>query len=311
MKHAIKSTFFFILLLLLSNYTEAQFINKIKKAASRGAEKAIEKKVEEEANKMVQKQLEKQLEGLFGENGESSSPVTLDMNKIFQGMGEEVETADQYDFFGHVVMEMKSTDKKGKEQDPTLMKSYLAKTKDYTGMEIVDPKKPESVMVMVFDIPNKASILLMDNEGQKNSFAYTLDINDLTEETIDSMEDPIEDTELVIEKTGNTKEILGYQCDEYHVKSKDGEGTYWVTEEPIGGYSSFWGANSPFASGANQSKYAEHFKDFPQGNFMEMSFISSDDGTKVDLNVIEVNDSESKTFIMSDYPNMMAQMSNN
>ncbi len=309
MKYSVKSTFFFILLFFISTMTEAQFINKIKKAASRGAEKAIEKKVEEEANKMVQRQLEKQFEGLFEENGDSSSPVTLDMNKILGGIGEEVETADQYDFFGHAVMEMTATDKNGKEQEPTVLKTYMAKTADYTGMEIVDPKKPESVMVMVFDISNDASILLMDNDGEKTSFAYKLDINELAEDAMEDAADPMEDPELVIEKTGNTKEILGYQCDEYRVKSKDGEGTYWVTEEPIGGYSSFWGTNSPFAEGKTQSKYAEHFKDFPQGNFMEMDFTSSDDGTNIKLKIIEVNDSESTSFIMEDYPNMMAQMS--
>jgi hypothetical protein len=311
MKYSFKLTFFFILLFSISNFTEAQFINKIKKAASRGAEKAIEKKVEEEANKMVQKQLEKQLEGMFGESGDSSNPVTLDMNKILEGLGEEVETADQYDFFGHAVMEITSTDKKGKEQDPTLLKTYLAKTSDYTGMEIVDPKKPESVMVMVFDIPNKASILLMDNDGEKTSFAYKLDINELAEDAMENAADPMEDPELVIEKTGNTKEILGYQCDEYRVKSKDGQGTYWMTEEPIGGYTSFWGTNSPFATGKTQSKYAEQFKDLPQGNFMEMDFTSSDDGTNTKLKIIEINDSESKSFVLKDFPNMMGQMSNN
>lgn len=311
MKYFIKNLSFCILLFLLSTSSQAQFINKIKKAASRGAEKAIEKKVEEEANKMVQKQLEKQFEGIFGEDGTSSSPVSIDMNEIMKGLGEEVATADQYDFFGHVVMEMKATDAKGKEQDPTLLKSYLAKTSDYTGMEITDPKNDKSVMTMVYDIPNQASILLMDNDGSKSSFAYKIDINEVVNESMEGMEDPMEDPELIIEKTGNTKDILGYTCDEYHVKSKDGEGTYWVTEEPIGGYTSFWGSNSPFASGKDQSKYAEYFKDFPTGNFMEMSFISEDDGTKVDLKVIEVNDSESKSFSMSDYPNVMTQASQN
>ncbi|SIN71711.1 DUF4412 domain-containing protein [Algoriphagus halophilus] len=311
MKYFIKSIFFCILLFLVSTTSQGQFINKIKKAASRGAEKAIEKKVEEEANKMVQKQLEKQFEGIFGEDGESSSPVSIDMNEIMKGLGEEVSTAERYDFFGHVVMEMKATDKKGKEQDPTLLKSYLAKTSDYTGMEITDPKNEKSVMTMVYDIPNQASILLMDNDGSKNSFAYKIDINEVVNESMEDMEDPMEDSELVIEKTGNTKEILGYQCDEYHVKSRDGEGTYWVTEEPIGGYTSFWGTNSPFASGKDQSKYAEYFNDFPQGNFMEMTFISEDDGTKVELKVIEINDSESKSFLMSDYPNVMTQASQN
>ena len=307
MKISIKTWSIFILLFSISTITEAQFINKIKKAASKGAEKAIEKKVEEAANKMVQKQLEKQLEGLFGDSEESSNPVTLDMGKILEGMGEEVETADKYDFFGYVVMEVKSTNKNGKEDEPMTMKSYLSETTNYTGLEMTDPKKPKSVMTMVYDMSNKASILLMDNEGQKSSFAYKIDINEIADDAMEDMADPMEDPELVIEKTGNTKEILGYTCDEYHVKSKDGEGTYWVTEEPIGGYVAFWGANSPFVSDKSKSKYAEHFKDFTQGNFVEMDFTSADDGSKIELKVIEVNDSASKSFVMTEYPNMMAQ----
>ncbi|MBN3581759.1 DUF4412 domain-containing protein [Algoriphagus aestuarii] len=306
MKISTKLGSIFILLFSISTISEAQFINKIKKAASRGAEKAIEKKVEEEANKMVQKQLEKQLEGIFSDSEDSNNPVTLDMGKILEGMGEEVETADQYDFFGFVVMEMTSTNKNGKQEDPTIMKSYLAESTDYTGLEFTDPKKPKSVMTMVYDLPNKASVLLMDNEGQKSSFAYKIDINDVVDETMEDMED-MEDPELIIEKTGNTKDILGYTCDEYHVKSKDGEGTYWVTEEPIGGYVAFWGTNSPFVSDKSKSKYAEHFKDFPQGNFMEMDFTSAEDGSKIELKVIEINDSATKSFVMSEYPNMMTQ----
>lgn len=307
MKVSIKTILFSLVLFFSAQLAEAQFINKIKKAASRGAEKAIEKKVEEEANKMVQKQLEKQLEGLFGDDEDSSNPVSIDMSSVMKGLGEEVNTADQYDFFGNVVLEMTSTNKKGKEMDPTRMKSFLAKSSDYTGIEIVDPKKPESIMTMIYDIPNQASVLLMDNDGEKNSFAYKLDINEVAAEAMENAADPMEDDELLIEKTGNTKDILGYACEEYHVKSKDGEGKYWVTSEPIGGYTSFWGSNSPFVSGRNQSSYAEYFKDFPQGNFMEMTFTSSDDGSTVEMHVIEINDSEPVTFLVSDYPNVMTQ----
>lgn len=308
MKRIFKTLLFSFLLISISNFSQAQFINKIKKAASRGAEKAIEKKVEEEANKMMQKQLEKQFEGIFGDDEDSSNPVGIDMNKILKGMGEEVETADQYDFFGYVVMEMTSTNKNGKTEDPTKIKSYLSKSSDYTGMEIVDPKKPEAVMTMVYDIPNQASILLMDNDNSKSSFAYKMDFDEIMESAEENAPDPTEDPDILIEKTGNTKDILGYICDEYHVKSKDGEGYYWITEEPIGGYSSFWGTNNPFASEKTKQKYADYFENLPKGNFMEMTFTSAEDGSKIDLNIIEVNDSESKSFAMADYPNMMSQM---
>ncbi len=291
----------FLVFCFLSFSVEAQFINKIKKAAEKGIQNAVADKAEEEAYKAMQRQLEKQLSGLSGENAEAS-PVKLDMEKIMAGLGENVPTESQYDFAGYGVMEMNYVDEKGKTQDPVNLKAYMATGTGYTAMEFSDPKEPASITTMIFDMKNEATILLMDNEGTKNSLAYKLDFDDIQESTTDSVS--LEPKDFTIEKTGKTKTILGYSCEEYFIKTEDGEGFYWVTKEPIGGYISFWSQNSPFTSSQTQEKYSKQFKNAPEGNFMEMYWTATD-GSKMDMKVIEIEATKAKTFQMADYPNIM------
>ncbi|UZD23650.1 DUF4412 domain-containing protein [Algoriphagus halophytocola] len=296
------------LLLFTTLPSQAQFLKKIQKAANRGIERAIEDKVEEEASKMAQKQIEKIFTDMYGEDSIGSSG--MDMSKIMKGLGEPVDTEEAYPFLGYVVLELNSTDEKGKKQDPVQLKSYLAENAEYTGMELNDPKNPDATTAMVFDTKNQASVLFLDNKGEKSSFAYKLDLDGVDEMTEEQIDSNLEDEDMVLEKTGNTKDILGYTCEEYHVKSKDGEGYYWVTEEPIGGYQAFWSSNSPMMTSKAQEKYAERFKDLPKGNFMEMTYTSTD-GSKVDMKVIEIEENAPKTFTMAEYPNLMNSMGQN
>lgn len=301
MKSLISKITILISFCFLSFSAEAQFINKIKKAAERGVQNAVAEKAEEEAYKAMQKQLEKQLSGLSGENAEAS-PVKLDMEKIMAGLGENVPTEPQYEFAGHGLMEMNFVDDKGKTQDPVQLKAYMAKGTGYTAMEFYDPKEPANITTMIFDMNNQATILLMDNEGTKNRIAYKLDFDNIQETASDTIS--LEPKDFTIEKTGKTKTILGYSCEEYFIKTEDGEGFYWVTKEPIGGYSSFWSQNSPFTSSQTQEKYSKQFKNAPEGNFMEMYWTATD-GSKMDMKVIEIEESKAKTFQMADYPNIM------
>ncbi|SFU13601.1 hypothetical protein SAMN04489724_4249 [Algoriphagus locisalis] len=300
---------YFVVLLIFpfsSITVEAQFIKKIQNAANRGVERAIEKKVEEEATKMTQRQLEKLFSDMYGDS-EGNAAGNIDMSQIMKGLGEPVDTEDEYDFFGYLTLEMVSTNANGKAEDPFQLKSYLAESTDYTGMELIDPKNPKATTAMVFDVKNQASIVFLDNKGEKSSFAYKLDMDAMDEMVDENIESTSEDYEVSIEKTGNTKDILGYPCEEYHVVSEDGEGYYWITDKPIGGYASFWGSNSPMMTSKAQERYAQHFNNMPDGNFMELTFTSTD-SEKIDMKVIEINESAPKSLTMAEYPNLMNSM---
>ncbi|WP_425639228.1 DUF4412 domain-containing protein [Algoriphagus yeomjeoni] len=299
-----------LLLLFITSFSfsaEAQFIKKIQKAANRGVEKAIQNKVEKEATKMTEKQLEKLFSDMYGDGSDRSSTGGFDMSKVLGGLGEPVDTEDEYEFFGYLVLEMVSTNEKGKTEDPFLLKSYLAESTDYTGMELIDPKNPKATTSMIFDVKNQASIVFLENKGEKSSFAYKLDMDDLDEMVDEKIESNSDEYDVTIEKTGNSKDILGYACEEYHVVSEDGEGYYWLTDKPIGGYASFWGTNSPMMTSKAQERYAQHFKNMPEGNFMELTFTSKD-SEKVEMKVIEIDESSPKSLTMADYPNIMNNM---
>lgn len=288
----------------LSFSAEAQFIKKIQKAANKGIERAIQDKVEQEATKITENQLEKIFSDMYGDGSDGSSPRGLDMSKVLGGLGEPVDTEDQYEFFGHLVLEMVSTNANGKTEDPFQLKSYLSESTDYTGMELIDPKNPKATTSMVFDVKNQASIVFLDNKGEKSSFAYKMDLDELDEMVDEEIDSNTEEYDVTIEKTGNSKDILGYTCEEYHVVSEDGEGYYWITDEPIGGYASFWGTNSPMMTSKAQERYAQHFNNMPDGNFMELTFTSKD-SEKIDMKVIEIDESAPKSLTMADYPNIM------
>ncbi len=299
MKNLNKIFLLFFSLMLLGSSAEAQFIKKLKDAASKGMENAVEKKVEEEAEKMMMRQLEKHLAGLYGDDAESR-PINLDMNKIFAGIGEEVDTEDAYSFTGHMVLELISSDAKGKSTEPMKIKTFLSPSSDYTGMELFDPKNPTATTKMILDIKNKASIILMDGEDSKSSFAFKMDLDEL-----DSLEEKsFEESEFKIQKTGNTKEILGFDCEEYLVQSEDGQGVYWITEEQIANSNSFLSSNSNLGSSKMQEKYARHFANAPKGNVMEMEY-KMNEGEEVKMKVIDIQTSQPITFEMSDYPSMM------
>lgn len=287
----------------LSLSAEAQFIKKIQKAANRGIERAIQDKVEKEATKMTEKQLEKVFSDMYGDS-DSSSTGGFDMSKVLGGLGEPVDTEDQYEFFGHLVLEMVSTNAKGKTEDPFQLKSYLSESTDYTGMELIDPKNPKATTTMVFDVKNQASVVFLDNKGEKSSFAYKMDMDELDKMVDEEIESNTEEYDVTIEKTGKSKDILGYTCEEYHVVSEDGEGYYWITDEPIGGYASSWGTNSPMMTSKAQERYAQHFNNMPDGNFMELTFTSKD-SEKIDMKVIEIDESAPNSLTMADYPNIM------
>lgn len=304
MKNSISTLFILVFLSIAPFSSSAQFIKKLKKAASRGVENALEKKVEEETNKYIQLQIEKQLATLYSQDSTGNAPLNLDMNQILAGLGEDVATEDEYSFIGTAKFEVQNINKNGVKEDPLIMTSFFTENKDYTGMEFVDPENEGSVTVIIFDLKHDASILLMDNEGTKNSFAYKLNMDSISNSVDEEARESSENSEFRIVKTGNQKMILGYACEEYQVKTKDGQGDYWVTTESITGYGSFWGKNSPFVSTKTQQRYSEDFSGLPEGNFMEMSFLSND-GENMTMKVIEINPDKSMNFEMANYPGLM------
>ncbi|MFN3998170.1 DUF4412 domain-containing protein [Algoriphagus sp.] len=272
---------------LLATPSQAQLLKKIQNAAAQGVENAATKR----ASEASERKTNEAIDGMFG------------------GMMKPAPTEAEYDFTGYMVMEIITTDKKGKKEDPVNMQYLLSNNSEFMGMEFKDPKRPGSSTTSIMDTKNQAMVMLMEDKGEKSSFAIKLDYDKIQGMVDEELEDQAEDTNYKITKTGNKKTILGYNCEEYEVTSDDGSGIYWITEKPIDGLSIFSPQSNPMVSNKTMDRYSSMFSNAPKGSFMEMLFTDKD-GSKTDMKVIEIQTNSPRKFNMAEFPNPMANAGN-
>ena len=269
---------------ILSFQAEAQLLKKIQNAAAQGVQNAANQKANQEANKAGNEAME----GMLG------------------NMMESAPTESSYSFSGYMVMEIVTTDKKGKTEKPVKMQYLLSKTPEFMGMAYEDPENSTAVTTTIMDSKNSAMVILIDDGKDKSSMAIKADYNKIQEEVDKESQEQLSNPNYKLEKTGNKKDILGYSCEEYLVTTEDGEGRYWVTEKPIDGLSVFSPQSNPMVSNKTMERYSELFSNAPKGSFMEMIF-SDKEGNVTDMKVVELNTNQPRNFSMADYPNLMKQ----
>ncbi|MBI0400104.1 DUF4412 domain-containing protein [Cyclobacterium marinum] len=313
-----KSLFILLISLSFLSYdAHSQLLRKIKRAASQGVSRAVEKTVEKEVEKATQRQLEKTFRNLYGDLGEntegdttgqggSSNGTTYDFSKVMGSINMNVDTESEYSFTGLAVIEIKSTNKKGKEEDPVNFNSFLTDNSEYYGMEFIDPegKNDSEKSIIIMDHKNNATVILVENEEEKSSMAFGMDYGGMMDNyPVDNDGNSLGNG--TFEKTGNTKEILGYTCEEYRMESEDSEGTYWISKEPVEGLEGFWSKNSPLITKKMKEQNSSYFTSFPDGNIMEMYFTDNDEGVSSQMKIIKIDTNQPRLFELADYPNPM------
>jgi hypothetical protein len=151
------------------------------------------------------------------------------------GLSEKVPYESSYDFDSYVQMEVRDFNKNGKETDYILYDSYV--TKDAVNYAMVYKEKKDQTTI-IFDSDNSAVLILTDSDGEKMGIASEVDPESLEEEMEEAREEARDEareensyfaTEPV--KTGKSKEILGYTCDEYLIDNEEIEAHMWVCED--------------------------------------------------------------------------------
>ncbi|MCH7409703.1 DUF4412 domain-containing protein [Belliella sp. DSM 111904] len=295
----------FILSLVFSSFTaQAQLGNRLKQAASRGIGNALEKRMEKEMENMAQRQLEKAFENIYGPDMPQGGG--FNMEKILSGLSSDVETAESYAFSGYSIMEITGVDEKGKSQDPFRMKTYIDQSNQTVAMEFESQeKKKSSKTIIIYDIARNANIFLLEADGQKSSMAYGYDFESITEEAdLSEWEKELEENDFTLVKTGNSKNINGYNCNEYIAESEEGKATYWITDRPISGSGSFWGEGNPLMGNKTYQDKNTKLGNLPNGHMMEMIFEGKKDQSKSEIKIIEINESSSQKFDMEAYPSL-------
>mgnify|MGYP001178208847 CR=1 FL=1 len=285
----------------------AQFVNRLKNAAERGISQAIEQKVESEMEKIARRQLDRTFKNVYGIDPADSANADQ-MERILQSIYSNVEVADSYSFDGYSFIQFTGLDEKGKKIDPFLLTSYLSSDPNITALQFKSEeskKSEEGTFTLIYDFNLNVSITLMVNDSQKMRMAYGYDAGMLSAPVENSTSPkPANDESVSFEKTGKTKTILGYTCDEYRIETDENTTLYWVTQSPLNSSPSFWSQNNPFLTARMKSSNPTMFGQMPTGSMMEAHVTSKKDKSKFDMEVIEIQPTRSQSFVMAEYPSI-------
>lgn len=166
-----------------------------------------------------------------GANSESQAPA-MNIGGLF-GNKVTLKYNDEYKFTSRIYMVTETYDKDEVMKVDLYM--FYNSNSPFIGVEtqtLTDQESSESVQAkMVMDGQNKIFLILSDISGMKMGM-----ISELTEENTNIVGPdgkPVKKyTPPTFTKTGNTKVIAGYKCDEYTYKSEDKtSGKVWFTKD--------------------------------------------------------------------------------
>lgn len=297
------------IIVLISPFLFLQTVNSqslFEKLAKKAKEKT-EEKVQEEAEEEMDKELEKAFESMGKAMGSDSAGIDSDeggsWSETMAKMGyssDPVTYEEQYDFNSSVTMNIKTYDKDGDVKGDGVLKLYAGGNDGNFGYEFVSGEVEGNANqkgIMLMDIQNSAVIILNDEDGKKSGvvFGSNKDFKgDATADDVDASES-FEDAGLNptnIKKTGRTKTILGYKCEEYEYKDEHNEGSAWITDELD------W-KSEDFMTGIFKSS-TQSFG-VMNGFLMASETLDLEDGQRTVYEVTDVNKSEKNSFKMADY----------
>lgn len=140
--------------------------------------------------------------------------------------GKKIEIKPEYNFAGSATFEMTSS-YKGKPYKGLHKWLFPMSGEGYFGTEYTmeDNKGRKTITRGIIDYKNKSMIMLMD----ENKMAMSLPF-DMQKNIESTMNDPNLKTSAP-RKTGKTKTILGYTCDEWISESNEYQNNIWISRE--------------------------------------------------------------------------------
>ena len=190
--------------------------DRVKKAIFKESE---EEKTEEDSTAVIEI-----------EDPAESSSARFGNRAIMNAMGlsGNVEHEEEYNFNAYIQMELTTYKKNGNLDDQVLYDNYLHKEDADYAMVFKDNGDQSTI---IFDTRNSAMLILTDSDGEKTGCATTIDPEAMAEEFEGYEEEEVDPDSYRPMKTGKTKVILGYTCDEYMVEEEGSEVHMWLSEK--------------------------------------------------------------------------------
>ena len=227
-----KAIFVIIVTLFTINMLNAQIFGRIMdRAKDKIVDKVEDKVVErisEEIARAAMKPIDKALDDMLRERFEQDSingKTDRNYGDFVTAFMQPIDLPATYTF--DMVLEAETKDYDG---DKNKMDMML--TKDGSAIGIVQNEDGKKSM-MVFDLKNDIMAIYSEENGEKKVYAMTslLSLTGAAMLTADNEEDEFE---IIVEKTGKTKKIAGYQTDEWKIEDTETKSKVYVaTDFPI------------------------------------------------------------------------------
>lgn len=312
MKTFIKITLFMFLFALVVQPAKGQrLLRKLQEKVHERVEEKVEERAEKKVDEAIDNQLDKIEESIESNQGESSDTETsredrdnqrqARMQNLLKGIGmsgEPVPIADSYSFTHLIQMHVESFDKNGRKESEGEFITHLNPQSSSMAYQMVsgDIGEPGQGMFII-DAENGATIILSEENGQKTGLVYGMgaffsSMGEAYEE--EALEETPESYLLNpnVSKTGRTKTIAGYKCEEYKYNDEESDSEIWITTDLKMNTRDF------FSTLFKTSLYSHGI---PWGYMMEATTTDKQTGEKSFMQVNRVDDNVNTRFAMADY----------
>jgi hypothetical protein len=198
----------------------------------------------------------------------------------------DINHNDEYNFTGRIYMVMETYDKKDVAKSD-FYTYYNANTLN-AGIEvkIANPEKGEAALPtqFIFDNDNRCFMMLIRSEDSRTGIISTIPDDSTMNAQVKNQKSQ-EKKPATVTKTGNTKMIAGYKCDEYKIveEGEDGYSNVWMTKDvKIKADKKNWGkAGMPSYYG---------YPGFENSFMLAMEGYDKDNKLEMKMETIEIND---------------------
>ena len=225
---------------LLKKGTSKVF-NSVGKATKKEANSEIDSAAQKKAQKMVNNAAEEQTQNNQTNQNENQG------NESNQGRGgiklggllggkADIKHNEEYDFDGRIYMQMEMYDKKDVVKSDYFI--YFSQKSSNAGIEFKtiakegEQSKPMAT-TMVYDNENRSFMMLIGGPDSKTGIISAIPSDSALKARQTGKTTGTETTPPTISKTGNSKVIAGYKCDEYKIvdQQKKGYSLAWMTKD--------------------------------------------------------------------------------